>query len=108
MSYRCQNCFQVQEVPCDEIELHDALAGPILHILPSQEVSLVAPAVVTIPITLQEGMTELPDLSSSDVRLFHRSSLDPSPEWTEITEQLKASTDLKNGIITVQVNHFSE
>ena len=108
LSYQSQHCFQIQEVPCDEIEQNDALAGPILHILPSEEVELSPPAKVTIPITLQEDLTELPDLSSSGVRLFRRSSFEPLPEWTEITEKLKASADLKNGIITVQVKHFSE
>lgn len=99
--------FQLQEVPCDQVKEEGIFVGPILHISCSQEVELLHPARITIPLTLREnrGYIYLP---SSHKKILVLNSPNESAEWAEITEKLNVPADLKNGIVTFEVNHFSK
>ena len=101
----------MQQVPnaYDDNEEHRVFLGPILHISSSLgEVELQEPALIRIPITLQQDQIhELPDTSSSHVRIFYRSTKDRLKEWVEITRQLETPVKVENGVVTFQVNHFS-
>ena len=100
--------LKVQEVPCSNAKLKERLvAGPILHILPSEPVQLLAPARFTIPVILGEDITKCPDYSATDVRIFCRTSEEDEREWNEVTEQLENIAVLENGTITFTVKHFS-
>ena len=101
--------LKVQEVPCSNAILKERLvAGPILQISPSEQVQLLAPARLTIPVTLREDTTKCPNYSATDVRIFCRTSEDDEREWNEVTEQLENIAVLENGIVTFTVNHFLE
>ena len=99
---------QVQEVPNDDYEEQRVFLGPILHISCSLDIELQEPALIRIPITLQQDQIKLPDLSSSHVRIFYRNKKDKSKEWVEITRQLKMKAQIENGVVTFQVNHLCE
>ena len=99
----------MQEVPRRDYRRKELLvAGPIIHISPSQPVQLLAPARLTIPVTLRGDTPKFPDYSATDVRIFCRSSEEDETEWNEITEQLESLAVLENGTVTFTVNHFSE
>ena len=99
----------MQEVPCSNAKLKEGLvAGPILHISPSEPVQLLAPARFTIPVILGEDIPKCPDYSATDVRIFCRTSEEDEREWNEVTEQLENIAVLENGTVTFTVNHFSE
>ena len=101
--------LKVQEVSCCNAERKERLvAGPILHISPSEPVHLSAPARLTIPVTLREDTPKCPDYSTTDVRIFCRTSEEDEREWNEVTEQLENIAVLENGTVTFTVNHFSE
>ena len=101
--------LKVQEVPCSNAILKERLvAGPILQISPSEQVQLLAPARLTIPVTLRVDITKCPNYSATDVRIFCRTSEDDEREWNEVTEQLENIAVLENGIVTFTVNHFLE
>ena len=97
----------MQEVPYSNAK-ELLVAGPILHILPSEPVQLLVPAKLTIPVVLGEDIPKFPDYSATDVRIFCRTSEDDEREWNEVTEQLKDIAVLENGTVTFTVNHFSE
>ena len=99
----------MQEVPSSNAKLRERLvAGPILHISPSEPVHLSAPARLTIPVTPREDMPKCPDYSTTDVRILCRTSEEDEGEWNEVTEQLENIAVLENGTVTFTVNHFSE
>ena len=101
--------LKVQEVPCSNAKLKERLvAGPILHILPSEPVQLLAPARFTIPVILGEDIPKCSDYSATDVRIFCRTSEEDEREWNEVTEQLENIAVLENGTITFTVKHFSK
>ena len=99
----------MQEVPCSNAKLKERLvAGPILHISPSEPVQLLAPARLTIPVILGEDIPTFPDYLATDIRIFCRTSEEDEREWNEVTEQLENIAVLENGTVTFTVNHFSE
>ena len=99
--------LKVQEVPCSNAKLKEPLvAGPILHISPSEPVHLLAPARLTIPVTLREDIPKCLDYSATDVRIFCRTSEEDEREWNEVTEQLENIAVLENVTVTFTVNHF--
>nr|XP_058963363.1 uncharacterized protein LOC131790198 [Pocillopora verrucosa] len=99
---------QVQEVPCSNAKLKEPLVvGPILHISTSEPVQLLAPARLTIPVTLREDIPKCLDYLATDVRIFCRTSEEDEREWNEVTEQLENIAVLENGTVTFTVNHFS-
>ena len=100
-------CFQLQEVLCDQVKEEVVFAGPILHISCSDEVKLLYPARITIPLTLQDdrGWPYVPSVHETISVLTADSE---SAEWTDITEDLNVPVDVKNGIVTFEVNHFSK
>ena len=101
--------LKVQEVPCSNAKLKEGLvAGPILHILPSEPVQLLAPARFTIPVILGEDIPKCPDYLATDVRIFCRTSEEDEREWNEVTEQLENIAVLENGTLTFTVKHFSK
>ena len=106
-SHSTASSLKVQEVPCSNAK-ELLVAGPILHILPSEPVQLLAPAKLAIPVILGEDIPKFPDYSATDVRIFCRTSEDDEREWNEVTEQLKDIAVLENGTVTFTVNHFSE
>ena len=108
-SVRPHLSLKVQEVPSSNARLRERLvAGPILHISPSEPVHLSAPARLTIPVTLREDIPKCPDYSTTNVRIFCRTSEEDEREWNEVTEQLENIAVLENGTVTFTVNHFSE
>ena len=100
-------CFQLQEVPCDQVKEEVAFAGPILHISCSDEVKLLHPARIKIPLTLRDdrGWPYVPSVHETISVLAADSE---SAEWTDITEDLNVPVDVKNGIVAFEVNHFSK
>ena len=99
----------MQEIPCNDTTLKEPLvAGPILHISPSEPVQLLAPAKLTVPITLREDISKFPNYSGNDVRIFCRTSEEDERKWSEVTKQLENIAVLENGTVTFTVNHFSE
>nr|XP_058941441.1 uncharacterized protein LOC131769742 [Pocillopora verrucosa] len=100
--------LKVQEIPCNDTVLKElVVAGPILHISPSEPVQLLAPTRLTIPVSLREDIPKFPDYSATDIRIFCRTSEEDESEWNEVTEQLENKAVLKNGTVTFTVNHFS-
>ena len=101
--------LKVQEIPWNDTELKELLvAGPILHISPSEPVQLLAPAKLTVPITLREDISKFPNYSGNDVRIFCRTYEEDERKWSEVTKQLENIAVLENGTVTFTVNHFSE
>ena len=81
------------------------LVGPVLHISSSDNVELMEPAKITIPLTFFKGKRELEDLLSGEWKILHNLR-EKSQEWTENTVQLVMPPVLKDGIVTFQVKHF--
>ena len=65
---------------------------------------MLKPATITIPLTLREDNEDLRNAKLSQVRIF--SSKSESRKWADFSEEL-TPVDLKNGVVTFQVNHFS-
>ena len=99
-------CFQLQEVPCDQVQ-EVVFPGPILHISCSHEVKLLHPARITIPLTLRDDRG-WPHVSSDHNTISVLTADSDSAEWTDITEDLNGPVDVKNGIVAFEVNHFSK
>ena len=101
--------LKVQEIPWNDAKLKELLvAGPILHISPSEPVQLLAPAKLTVPITLREDIPTFPNYSANVVRILCRTSEEDERKWSEVTKQLENIAVLENGTVTFTVNHFSE
>ena len=83
------------------------LAGPVLHISCSQNVELLEPGTIKVPLTLREDKRALAtDLSTGYIRVLHLTTKGRSPEWTEITQELETEAVVNTGIVTLQVKHF--
>ena len=101
------SCIQIQQTPNDDYEKKGAYVSPILHISCPVEVALEEPALIRIPITLEEKQIDLQNLSSSQIIVFHRCTRRRSEKWSEITRKLKTSPKLENGVVSFQVKRFS-
>ena len=101
------SCIQIQQTPNDDYEEKGAFVSPILHISCPEEVALEEPAFIRIPITLEEKQIDLQNLSSSQIRVFHRCTRKISQEWEDITRKLKTPPKLENGVVSFQVKRFS-
>ena len=99
--------FQLQEVPCDQVREEAVFAGPILHISCSDEVKLLHPARITIPLALRDDRG-WPYLPSDHKTISILTAGSGSTEWADITEDLNDPVDVKNGIVAFEVNHFSK
>ena len=99
--------LQLQEVPCDQVKEESVFAGPILHISCSEEVKLLHPARITIPLALRDdrGWQHVP---SDHRKILILTAGSESAEWADITEDLNDPVDVKNGIVAFEVNHFSK
>lgn len=100
-------CFQLQEVPCDQVKKEVVFAGPILHILCSDEVKLLHPARITIPLALRDDR-RWPYVPSDPRTILILTAESESAEWADITEDLNDPVNVRNGIVTFEVNHFSK
>ena len=94
----------MQEVPCDQVKEEAVFAGPILHISCSDEVKLLHPARITIPLA-RRGWPYVPSYHKTILILTAGSG---SAEWADITENLNDPVDVKNGIVAFEVSHFSK
>lgn len=101
------SCIQVQQTPKDDYKEKGAFIGPILHISCPVEVTFKEPALIRIPITLEEEQIDLQNLSSDHIRVFRRYTRRKSQEWEEITSELKTPPKLENGVVSFQVKRFS-
>lgn len=72
------------------------------------EVELEEPALIRIPITLDQQYDESLSLSSSHIRVFYQSTGSESQKWDEVTSKLKTPPKLETGAVSFQVNHFSK
>ena len=82
-------------------------SSPIVHISCSENVQLVEPATVKVPLNLCEDKKALGLVLSADhVRILHLATKGRSPEWTKITDQLETKPVVTNGIVTFQVKHY--
>jgi len=81
------------------------LVGPVLHISSSDNVELLEPAKITIPLTFFQGKREFEDIRSGEWTILHNSR-EKSQQWTEDTVQLVMPPALTDGIVTFQVKHF--
>jgi len=72
------------------------------------EVELKEPALIRVPITLDQQQDEPLNLSSSHISVFYQSTGRESQEWVEITDALKTPPKLEIGVVSFQVNHFSK
>ena len=81
------------------------LVGPVLHISSSDNVELLEPAKITIPLTFFQGKRELEEPLSGEWKILHNSR-EKSQEWTESTVRLVMRPVLAGGIVTFQVKHF--
>jgi len=100
--------LKLQQTPNDDFEERGVFFSPILHISCPVEVKLEEPALIRIPITLEEKQIDLQNLSSSQIRVFHRCTRRKSQEWAEITRKLKTPPKLENGVVSFQVKRFSQ
>lgn len=101
-------CIQVQQAPSSYFEERGVFVSPILHISCLVVVELKEPALIRMPITLDQQQDESLNLPSSHISVFYRSTGKESQEWVEITSELKAPPKLEIGVVSFQVNHFSE
>ncbi|XP_022808287.1 uncharacterized protein LOC111345278 isoform X1 [Stylophora pistillata] len=91
--------LKIQEPPSIDHKSEEMLVGPILHILCSHEVNLLAPAKIKLPLEFFKGKREL--VHSGQWRVFHFQQ-----EWVDITDQLEMSVSLTGGIATFKVKAF--
>ena len=99
--------LQLQEVPYDQVKEEPVFAGPILHISCSNEVKLLHPARITIPLALRDDRG-WPHVPSDHRKILILTAGSESAEWADITEDLNDPVDVKNGIVAFEVNHFSK
>lgn len=94
----------------DDFRERGVFVGPILHISCPVEIELQEPALIRIPIAVEQDQIKLLDLSSSHIRVFYQGTRKKSQiqEWVEITSQLKTPLKLENGVVSFQVHHFSK
>lgn len=95
----------MQEVPCDQVK-EVVFAGPILHISCSDEVKLLHPARITIPLALRDDR-RWPYVPSDQKTILVLTASSESAKWADITGDLNVRVDVKNGIVAFEVNHFS-
>ena len=104
-------CFafdlKVQEFPSSELKGEGGLVGPGLYISGSQNVTLVAPVTIRIPLTLRKEKKELAALCPGELRILHCESLVEPHYWKDITDQLEEPPLLLDGIVQFKVRHFS-
>lgn len=96
----------MQEVLCDQV-IESVFVGPILHVSCSQEVKLLHPAKITIPLALRDdgGWPYVP----SDHKIISvLTAGSESSVWADITEDLNVPVDIQNGIVAFEVSHFSK
>ena len=96
---------KVQELPSIGPNGDGMLVGPVLHILSSDNVELLEPAKITIPLDFFQGKRELENLLSGEWKMLHNSR-EKSQEWTESTVKLVMPPVHTDGIMTFQVKHF--
>ena len=99
--------LQVQQTQNDDYEEKGAFVSPILHMSCPVEEALKEPALIRIPITLEEKQIDLQNLLSGQIRVFQRCTKRKSQEWKEITSELKTPPKLENGVVSSQVQRFS-
>ena len=97
--------LKVQEPPSIGPNGDGMLVGPVLHITSSENVELLEPAKITIPLTFFQGKRNLGDLRSGEWKILHNSR-QKSQEWTEDTVRVVTPPVLTDGIVTFQVRHF--
>ena len=96
----------MQEAPTIDHDVEGMFIGPILHISCSNNVTLSAPAKISLPLALTDGGIEPAELHSGQVKILHFNSREESQEWTEITDNLDMPVVLKGGIVTFHVKTF--
>lgn len=96
---------KVQELPSIVHNGHGMLVGPILHISSSDNVELLEPAKITIPLDFFQGNRELENVLSGEWKILHNSR-EKSQEWTESTVKLVMPPVHTDGVMTFQVKHF--
>jgi len=96
----------LQEVPCDQV-IESVFVGPILHVSCSQEVKLLHPAKITIPLALRDDR-EWPYVLSDHKMISVLTAGSESAVWADITEDLNVRVDVQNGIVAFEVSHFSK
>ena len=96
----------MQEVPCDQV-IESVFVGPILHVSCSQEVKLLHPAKITIPLALRDDRG-WPYVPSDHKIISVLTAGSESSVWADITEDLNVPVDVQNGIVAFEVNHFSK
>ncbi|XP_058967975.2 uncharacterized protein [Pocillopora verrucosa] len=99
--------IQVQEFPSSELKGEEGLVGPVLYISDTQNVSLIAPVTIRIPLTLRKGKQELAKLCPGELRILHCESLAEPHDWKDITDQLDEPPRLLDGKVQFKVTHFS-
>jgi len=72
------------------------------------EFELKEPALIRMPVTLDQQQDESLNLPSSHIRVFYQSTGRESQEWVETTNELKAPPKLEFGVVSFQVNQFSK
>ena len=104
-------CFafdlKVQEFPSSELKGEGGLVGPVLYISGSQNVTLIAPVIISIPLTLRKGKQELAELCPGELRILQCESLVEPHDWKDITDQLDEPPRLVDGKVQFKVRHFS-
>ena len=104
-------CFafdlKVQEFPSSELKGEGGLVGPVLYISGSQNVTVIAPVIISIPLTLRKGKQELAELCPGELRILHCESLVEPHDWKDITDQLDEPARLVDGKVQFKVRHFS-
>jgi len=96
----------LQEVPCDQV-IENVFVGPILHVSCSQEVKLLHPAKITIPLALRHDRG-WPYVLSDYKMISVLTAGSESAVWADITEDLNVPVDVQNGIVAFEVSHFSK
>ena len=100
-------CFafdlKVQEFPSSELKGEGGLVGPVLYISGSQNVSLIAPVTIRIPLTFRKGKQELAELRPGELRILQCEAHD----WKDITDKLDEPPRLVDGKVQFKVRHFS-
>ena len=93
----------MQEFPSSELKGEGGLVGPVLYISGSQNVALIAPVTIRIPLTFRKGKQELAELRPGELRILQCEAHD----WKDITDQLDEPPRLVDGKVQFKVRHFS-
>ena len=94
-------------MPSSEPKGEGGLVGPVLYISGSQNVTVIAPVIISIPLTLRKGKQELAELCPGELRILQCESLVEPHDWKDITDQLDEPPRLVNGKVQFKVKHFS-